>query len=160
MASTTAENATEFLVRVHAGSVIVEGNLDIPPAAGGIVLFAHGSGSSRHSPRNRFVAQSLREHGLATAGQRRHGGDGEHGPGRDGHPECRHDREEQPQPADPGQDTAEQRAEGVADGLVEAVTASAPAPGRPRHWSRPQNGRRRSKPSSRAAAAPIWRAMH
>ena len=66
MASTTAENATEFLVRVHAGSVIVEGNLDIPPAAGGIVLFAHGSGSSRHSPRNRFVAQSLREHGLAT----------------------------------------------------------------------------------------------
>src|SRR5436190_4945820 len=66
MASTTAENATEFLVRVHAGSVIVEGNLDIPPAGQGVVLFAHGSGSSRHSPRNRFVAQSLREHGLAT----------------------------------------------------------------------------------------------
>src|SRR5213592_2953803 len=66
MASTTAENATEFLVRVHAGSVIVEGNLDIPPAGQGVVLFAHGSGSSRHSPRNRFVAQSLRNAGLAT----------------------------------------------------------------------------------------------
>jgi putative phosphoribosyl transferase len=40
--------------------------LDVPPNAAGVVLFAHGSGSGRHSPRNRFVAQSLQEAGLAT----------------------------------------------------------------------------------------------
>jgi dienelactone hydrolase len=40
--------------------------LDVPPKACGVVLFAHGSGSSRHSPRNRFVATKLREWGLAT----------------------------------------------------------------------------------------------
>ncbi len=54
------------LVRVKAGSVTLEGNLDIPENAKGIVLFAHGSGSGRHSPRNRFVAEVLREGGLAT----------------------------------------------------------------------------------------------
>jgi dienelactone hydrolase len=53
-------------VQVSAGSVRLEGNLGIPAAAKGIVLFAHGSGSSRHSRRNRFVAQVLREGGLAT----------------------------------------------------------------------------------------------
>jgi putative phosphoribosyl transferase len=42
------------------------GALTIPPAARGIVLFAHGSGSSRHSPRNRFVAGVLQQAGLAT----------------------------------------------------------------------------------------------
>jgi putative phosphoribosyl transferase len=56
----------EQLVHVSAGSVTLEGNLDIPAEAHGIVLFAHGSGSSRHSGRNRFVAQILREGGLAT----------------------------------------------------------------------------------------------
>jgi putative phosphoribosyl transferase len=40
--------------------------MNIPEAARGIVLFAHGSGSSRHSPRNRYVAQTLQERGLAT----------------------------------------------------------------------------------------------
>jgi dienelactone hydrolase len=40
--------------------------LDVPPAAHGLVIFAHGSGSSRHSPRNRLVARSLNERGLAT----------------------------------------------------------------------------------------------
>lgn len=40
--------------------------LTVPADAGGLVLFAHGSGSSRHSPRNRFVAQSLNSRGLAT----------------------------------------------------------------------------------------------
>ena len=40
--------------------------LNIPAASHGLVIFAHGSGSSRHSPRNRFVAQSLGERGLAT----------------------------------------------------------------------------------------------
>lgn len=42
------------------------GNLAIPNGAQGIVLFAHGSGSGRHSPRNNFVAQVLRDAGLAT----------------------------------------------------------------------------------------------
>lgn len=44
----------------------IEGNLEVPPGAEGVVLFAHGSGSGRHSPRNRFVAQRLREAGLGT----------------------------------------------------------------------------------------------
>lgn len=49
---------------VHA--VSLEGNLALPEGAKGLVLFAHGSGSSRFSPRNRFVARSLQEAGLAT----------------------------------------------------------------------------------------------
>jgi putative phosphoribosyl transferase len=53
-------------VEVRAGQTLLEGDLDIPERAGGIVLFAHGSGSSRHSPRNRHVAQFLREGALAT----------------------------------------------------------------------------------------------
>ncbi|CAA9408451.1 MAG: hypothetical protein AVDCRST_MAG78-242 [uncultured Rubrobacteraceae bacterium] len=53
-------------VRVSAGPVTVEGNLVIPDGAVGIVLFAHGSGSGRHSPRNRYVAEALREAKLAT----------------------------------------------------------------------------------------------
>jgi len=44
----------------------LDGDLDIPEGARGIVLFAHGSGSSRHSPRNRYVARVLRDAGLAT----------------------------------------------------------------------------------------------
>ena len=44
------------LVHVSAGPVELEGNLSLPANASGILLFAHGSGSSRHSPRNRFVA--------------------------------------------------------------------------------------------------------
>jgi putative phosphoribosyl transferase len=47
-------------------NAILEGNLIIPKAAGGIVVFAHGSGSSRHSPRNQYVAQVLNNAGLAT----------------------------------------------------------------------------------------------
>jgi putative phosphoribosyl transferase len=53
-------------VRIAAGSVTLEGDLAVPGGARGIVLFAHGSGSSRHSPRNRFVAGALHEGGLAT----------------------------------------------------------------------------------------------
>jgi alpha-beta hydrolase superfamily lysophospholipase len=44
----------------------LEGELIIPPDALGLVVFAHGSGSSRHSPRNQFVARSLRARGLGT----------------------------------------------------------------------------------------------
>src|SRR5947209_8429917 len=53
-------------VRVDAGPITVEGNLSLPEGARGVVLFAHGSGSSRHSPRNRYVAQVLNEAKLAT----------------------------------------------------------------------------------------------
>jgi dienelactone hydrolase len=56
----------EELIHVTADSVELEGNLTIPEGATGVVLFAHGSGSSRHSPRNRYVAQILRQGGLAT----------------------------------------------------------------------------------------------
>ncbi len=56
----------EHPVQVSAGSVILEGALFISEGAQGIVLFAHGSGSSRRSPRNRYVAQILHEGGLAT----------------------------------------------------------------------------------------------
>ncbi len=45
---------------------MLEGDLAVPPGARGIVLFAHGSGSSRFSPRNRYVAGALRERGLGT----------------------------------------------------------------------------------------------
>src|SRR6266849_2466033 len=57
---------SENLVEVAAGTVRLEGNLSVPEQAQAVVLFAHGSGSSRHSPRNRHVAQVLREAGLAT----------------------------------------------------------------------------------------------
>lgn len=53
-------------VRIPAAGVMLDGDLAAPVGATGIVLFAHGSGSSRHSPRNRFVAQRLQEAGLAT----------------------------------------------------------------------------------------------
>jgi len=44
----------------------LEGEMEIPEKAAGLILFAHGSGSSRHSPRNQFVARVLREAGLGT----------------------------------------------------------------------------------------------
>jgi putative phosphoribosyl transferase len=56
----------EHEVRVSAGPVTLEGSLGIPDDAGGVVLFAHGSGSGRHSPRNRYVAGVLSEANLAT----------------------------------------------------------------------------------------------
>lgn len=56
----------ENLVSVSVDSVSLEGNLDIPPGARGLILFAHGSGSSRHSSRNKYVAEVLKKGGLAT----------------------------------------------------------------------------------------------
>ena len=53
-------------VRIPIGRIMLEGELIIPAEAKGIVLFAHGSGSSRFSPRNQFVAKFLREQHLAT----------------------------------------------------------------------------------------------
>jgi dienelactone hydrolase len=54
------------LVAVPVDDVELEGRLAVPPDATGLVVFAHGSGSSRHSPRNNFVADVLRERGLGT----------------------------------------------------------------------------------------------
>ena len=48
------------------GGVRLDGELTAPRAGGGIVVFAHGSGSGRHSPRNQFVARALQERGLGT----------------------------------------------------------------------------------------------
>jgi len=53
-------------IRIPAGGATLDGNLTIVDPAKGLVLFAHGSGSSRHSPRNQFVARTLNEAGLAT----------------------------------------------------------------------------------------------
>ncbi len=58
--------ASEQAVDLDVDGVSLEGSLSIPPGAAGLVLFAHGSGSSRHSPRNRFVAEALQAAGLAT----------------------------------------------------------------------------------------------
>ena len=56
----------ESPVRIAAGSATLDGDLVLPEGAVGIVLFAHGSGSSRTSPRNRHVARQLNDAGLAT----------------------------------------------------------------------------------------------
>jgi dienelactone hydrolase len=56
----------ECPVQIAAGKVILEGDLCMPGEARGVVAFAHGSGSSRHSPRNRYVARVLRNAQLAT----------------------------------------------------------------------------------------------
>jgi dienelactone hydrolase len=52
--------------QIPAGRAVLSGNLTIPENAVGLVLFAHGSGSGRHSPRNQFVARTLNDGGLAT----------------------------------------------------------------------------------------------
>jgi putative phosphoribosyl transferase len=61
-----SQTVEEQLVQVPAGSVTLKGNLTLPEESRAIVLFAHGSGSSRHSPRNRYVARVLNEEKLAT----------------------------------------------------------------------------------------------
>ena len=53
-------------VHIPAGRATLAGNLNIPVNATALALFAHGSGSSRHSPRNQFVARTLNDTGLAT----------------------------------------------------------------------------------------------
>ena len=66
MNNSVAQSVEEQLVQVPADSVTLEGNLTLPEESRAIVLFAHGSGSSRHSPRNRYVARVLNEAKLAT----------------------------------------------------------------------------------------------
>jgi putative phosphoribosyl transferase len=53
-------------IAISVGDVELSGDLSVPAGPAGVVLFAHGTGSSRHSPRNRFVADNLRDAGLAT----------------------------------------------------------------------------------------------
>ena len=53
-------------VSIKIGQITLEGNISVPKGAGSLVIFAHGSGSSRLSPRNRFVAQELNKNGIAT----------------------------------------------------------------------------------------------
>jgi putative phosphoribosyl transferase len=59
-------NAVHQSVQVPAAGVVLEADVVVPERAQGLVLFAHGSGSSRHSPRNRYVAGELQDAGLAT----------------------------------------------------------------------------------------------
>jgi putative phosphoribosyl transferase len=63
MNTTNTENRS---VQILSTGVRLEGIMNIPEDAKGLVLFVHGSGSSRHSPRNQFVARILQESGLAT----------------------------------------------------------------------------------------------
>jgi putative phosphoribosyl transferase len=64
--SRLVRRAAEKTVEIPAGDVVLEADLFVPSDARGIVIFAHGSGSSRQSPRNRAVAEHLRKEGLAT----------------------------------------------------------------------------------------------
>ncbi|MFW5748293.1 MAG: dienelactone hydrolase family protein [Chloroflexota bacterium] len=63
MAQSIQEQIVDIMVDTN---IMLEGALNMPSDARGLVLFAHGSGSSRHSPRNQFVASHLNEAGLAT----------------------------------------------------------------------------------------------
>ncbi|MGD9632364.1 MAG: dienelactone hydrolase family protein [Pirellulales bacterium] len=62
----TGRERFEKIIRIPLANGFFEGSLAIPTAAVGAVIFAHGSGSSRHSPRNQFVAEVLHRAGLAT----------------------------------------------------------------------------------------------
>ncbi len=66
VAPPAAATERRFDVRIPVGRASIEGELVVPTRARGVVLFAHGSGSSRKSPRNAFVAERLRRRGLAT----------------------------------------------------------------------------------------------
>jgi putative phosphoribosyl transferase len=57
---------SESTVSIPAGEYAIQGDLTLPASAQGVVIFAHGSGSSRHSPRNKYVAEVLNRGGLAT----------------------------------------------------------------------------------------------
>lgn len=56
----------DHLIYISTGQTRLEGSLKIPKTAKELILFAHGSGSSRHSPRNNYVADILRDHGFGT----------------------------------------------------------------------------------------------
>jgi putative phosphoribosyl transferase len=62
----SATNAIHQSLRIPAAGAVLEADIGLPESPRGAVLFAHGSGSSRHSPRNRYVAGELNRAGLAT----------------------------------------------------------------------------------------------
>ena len=64
--SKASEARFEREITLRAGKATLDGTLAVPPGASGLVLFAHGSGSSRLSPRNRYVAQVLQSRGIGT----------------------------------------------------------------------------------------------
>jgi pimeloyl-ACP methyl ester carboxylesterase len=64
--ATHAETPRTSDVQIRSGAAMLQGELSIPGGAQGVVLFAHGSGSSRHSPRNQFVARTIQEAGVGT----------------------------------------------------------------------------------------------
>lgn len=66
MQESSSQQPSERAVRVAVDSAVLDGIFGVPTATQGVVLFAHGSGSGRHSPRNQFVARALQEEGLAT----------------------------------------------------------------------------------------------
>lgn len=66
MSAQTEHEPIRREVQVPSGSAWLEGELNVPAGAGGIALFAHGSGSSRQSPRNQYVARVIREAGIGT----------------------------------------------------------------------------------------------
>jgi putative phosphoribosyl transferase len=59
-------SSAEKAVQIPVGAIQLEASFTVPSEAQGVVIFAHGSGSGRHSPRNRFVAQQLQERRIAT----------------------------------------------------------------------------------------------
>lgn len=59
-------DGNKFSCEIELPAVTLDGDISIPAGAAGLVIFAHGSGSSRYSPRNRFVAAELNAAGLAT----------------------------------------------------------------------------------------------
>src|SRR6266513_5268380 len=61
-----AMNVQSREVLIESGPAMLEGELSVPENASGLVLFAHGSGSSRHSPRNQYVARVIREASVGT----------------------------------------------------------------------------------------------
>lgn len=62
----TSASVLSEAIQIRAGKALLEGDLAIPNNAAGLVIFAHGSGSSRHSPRNIQVAEALQGRGLGT----------------------------------------------------------------------------------------------
>ena len=58
--------ARDTPVSIRVNGACIEGNLNVPEGAHGLVIFSHGSGSGRYSPRNRYVASTLRDARLAT----------------------------------------------------------------------------------------------
>jgi len=66
MSDTKAKLHLEQAINIPSGTVKLDGELKVPQGAAGVVLFAHGSGSSRHSPRNQYVARTIRESGVGT----------------------------------------------------------------------------------------------